>query len=71
MFSGVNCGKLKKLGREGIVAKRHGSLYLPGKTSDAWQKHRFNEEGVFVIGGYVRGGSNFSSLNHLTGVRAR
>jgi len=54
--------QVKKLGLEGIVAKRGGSLYLPGKTSDAWQKHRFNEEAVFVVGGYVRGGSNFSSI---------
>jgi bifunctional non-homologous end joining protein LigD len=54
--------QVKKLDLEGIVAKRAGSLYLPGKTSDAWQKHRFNDEGEFVIGGYVRGGHNFSSL---------
>jgi DNA ligase D-like protein (predicted ligase) len=54
--------QVKSLGLEGIVAKRAGSLYLPGKTSDAWQKHRFNEEAEFVIGGYVRGGANFSSL---------
>jgi bifunctional non-homologous end joining protein LigD len=54
--------QVRKLGLEGIVAKRANSIYLPGKVSDAWQKHRFNQEGEFVIGGYVRGGSNFSSL---------
>src|SRR5437762_13745745 len=44
------------------TAPAERSFYLPGKTSDAWQKHRFSEDAVFVIGGYVRGGSNFSSL---------
>jgi bifunctional non-homologous end joining protein LigD len=54
--------QVRSLGLEGIVAKRAGSLYLPGKISDAWQKHRFNQEGVFIIGGYVKGGRSFSSL---------
>ncbi|MBV9623888.1 MAG: non-homologous end-joining DNA ligase [Acidobacteria bacterium] len=54
--------EVKRLGLEGIVAKRSSSLYLPGKESDAWQKHRFNEEGEFVIGGYVAAGRRFSSL---------
>ncbi|MBV9072051.1 MAG: hypothetical protein JOZ10_00345 [Acidobacteria bacterium] len=54
--------QVKKLKLEGVVAKRSGSIYLPGKVSDAWQKHRFNQEAEFIIGGYVRGGRNFSSL---------
>jgi bifunctional non-homologous end joining protein LigD len=54
--------EVKRLGLEGIVAKRSDSIYLPGKESDAWQKHRFNREGQFVIGGYVRAGRHFSSL---------
>lgn len=47
---------------EGLVAKRNDSVYLPGRELDAWQKHRFNLEGQFVIGGYVAHGGTFSSL---------
>ena len=54
--------EVRRLGLEGIVVKRADSIYLPGKESDSWQKHRFNQEGEFVIGGYVAGGRNFSSL---------
>jgi DNA ligase D-like protein (predicted ligase) len=54
--------QVTRLGLEGIVAKRDNSIYLPGKVSEAWQKHRFNQEGEFVIGGYVRAGTPFSSL---------
>jgi DNA ligase D-like protein (predicted ligase) len=54
--------QVRKLGLEGIVAKRSSSIYIPGKESDAWQKHRFYQEAEFVIGGYVAGGRNFSSL---------
>jgi DNA ligase D-like protein (predicted ligase) len=54
--------QVRKLGLEGIVAKRSSSIYIPGRESDAWQKHRFNQEAEFVIGGYVAGGRNFSSL---------
>jgi bifunctional non-homologous end joining protein LigD len=54
--------QVKTLGLEGIVAKRSDSIYIPGRVSDAWQKHRFNQEAEFVIGGYVAAGKNFSSL---------
>lgn len=54
--------QVRLLGLEGIVAKRANSIYIPGRESDAWQKHRFNQEAEFVIGGYVANGRNFSSL---------
>lgn len=54
--------QVRKLGLEGVVAKRLDSIYVPGQESDSWRKHRFNQEDEFVIGGYVRGGHNFSSL---------
>jgi ATP-dependent DNA ligase len=54
--------QVRRLQLEGIVAKRLDSIYVPGQESDAWRKHRFNQEDEFVIGGYVRGGRNFSSL---------
>jgi DNA ligase D-like protein (predicted ligase) len=54
--------QVKTLGLEGIVAKRSDSTYIPGRESDAWQKHRFNKEAEFVIGGFVPHGSTFSSI---------
>jgi bifunctional non-homologous end joining protein LigD len=54
--------QVRRLGLEGIVAKRSTSIYIPGRVSDAWQKHRFNQVGEFVIGGYVPSGKNFSSI---------
>lgn len=53
---------VQKLGLEGIVAKRSDSIYIPGRESDSWRKHRFNQEDEFVIGGYIPGGQNFSEL---------
>ena len=55
--------RLKKLGLEGVVAKRRGSLYESGKRSKAWLKHRFNQIEEFVIGGYLpKGANDFSRL---------
>ena len=53
---------VKKLGLEGVVAKRRSAPYLSGKISDSWQKQRFGREDEFVIGGYIPGGQNFSEL---------
>ncbi len=54
--------QVKKLGLEGIVAKRSTSIYIPGKESYEWQKHRFNEEDVFYIGGYIPGSQGVGEL---------
>jgi ATP-dependent DNA ligase len=54
--------QVKSLALEGVVAKRSSSIYIPGRESGAWQKHRFNREAEFVIGGYVASGRNFSSI---------
>ncbi len=54
--------QVRSLQLEGVVAKRAASIYVPGKETDAWQKHRFNQEAEFVIGGYVAAGNSFSSL---------
>ncbi len=59
--------RMKKLGVEGIVAKRRGSRYEAGIRSAAWLKHRFNEIGEFLIGGYLPEGETFSRL--MIGVR--
>ena len=45
----------KRLGFEGIVAKRRDSLYEPGKRSGAWLKYKINQGQEFVIGGYTPG----------------
>jgi bifunctional non-homologous end joining protein LigD len=45
----------KRLGFEGIVAKRRDSLYEPGKRSGAWLKYKINQGQEFVIGGYTLG----------------
>lgn len=38
---------------EGIVAKRRGSIYEPGKRSGAWAKFKTLQEAEFVIGGFL------------------
>jgi bifunctional non-homologous end joining protein LigD len=45
----------KEQSLEGIVAKRKGSLYEPGKRSGVWLKYRINRGQEFVIGGYTPG----------------
>src|SRR5882724_1070698 len=43
----------RRQGLEGIVAKRPGSLYEPGRRSGAWIKVKVHGEQEFVIGGYT------------------
>ena len=45
----------KELGLEGIIAKRKGSLYEPGRRSGAWLKHKIYRSQEFVIAGYTPG----------------
>jgi bifunctional non-homologous end joining protein LigD len=40
---------------EGIVAKRRGSRYLPGRRSEAWLKFKLVQRQEFVVGGYTPG----------------
>src|SRR4051794_11077550 len=53
---------VKASGREGLVAKRRGSLYEVGQRSGSWRKMRINKGQEFVIGGYTLGGTTFDSL---------
>lgn len=57
---------VRKLGLEGVVGKRAGSVYEPGERSGAWIKLRADRAQEFVIGGYVPGARGFDSL--LVGV---
>lgn len=53
-------------GFEGVIAKRRGSTYQPGRRSPSWVKikHRFEQE--FVIGGYLPGeGSRSASFGSI------
>jgi bifunctional non-homologous end joining protein LigD len=42
-------------GFEGIVAKRRGSTYQPGRRSPAWLKFKAIKTAEFVVGGYTKG----------------
>jgi bifunctional non-homologous end joining protein LigD len=53
---------VQKLGLEGVVGKRTGSVYEPGERSGAWIKRRINRAQEFVIGGFVPGSHGFDSL---------
>ena len=59
--------EVRRLQLEGVVAKRRGSRYEPGKRSDAWVKVRFARRQEFVIGGYKPTPTTFDSL--LVGYR--
>lgn len=54
--------QVRKVGLEGIVAKRASSVYIPGRESYEWQKHRFNEEDTSYIGGYIPGSQGVGEL---------
>ena len=43
---------------EGVMAKRLGSTYQPGKRSPAWRKVKVRREQELVIGGWTRGAGN-------------
>jgi len=53
---------VRRLGLEGIVAKRRRSAYAAGRRSDAWVKVRFAKHQEFVIGGYKPNATNLDSL---------
>ena len=51
---------------EGVVAKRSGSVYLPGARSPDWVKVKFDRTGDYVIGGWRSGVRKLGGL--LVGV---
>jgi len=46
---------VKEFEFEGVIAKRLDSFYVPGKTSDAWQKQKTQRSDDFLVGGYIPG----------------
>jgi len=65
------------LGVEGIVAKRHDSLYQPGRRSSRWVKITHHRTQEVVVGGWRRGEGNRAAtigalllgIPHETGLR--
>ena len=53
---------VRKIGGEGIVAKRLSSHYEPGRRSGAWSKKRINMGQEFVIGGFTPGSDGIDAL---------
>src|SRR5207248_4214479 len=53
---------VRRLGLEGVVAKRRSSIYQPGKRTRAWVKVKFNRRQEFVVGGFKPNATNFDSL---------
>ena len=53
---------VREQGLEGVVAKRKGSLYEPGKRSGSWMKLRINKGQEFVIGGFIPGTHGIDSI---------
>ncbi len=53
---------VRRLGLEGIVAKRRHSTYAPGRRNGAWVKVRFARHQEFVIGGFKPGTRDIESL---------
>jgi bifunctional non-homologous end joining protein LigD len=47
---------------EGVIAKRKGSVYEPGRRSGAWVKYKINRSQEFVIGGYTVSIDPFDAL---------
>lgn len=52
---------VREQGMEGIVAKRLGSRYTPGRRSDDWQKISVRHKLRAVVGGYLPGEGGRSS----------
>ena len=48
--------RAQELGLEGLIGKRSGSRYEPGKRTGAWVKIKLHQEQEFVIGGYTEPG---------------
>ncbi len=53
---------VKEIGGEGVIAKRMGSRYEPGKRSGAWRKKRIAIGQEFVVGGLIPGSTGVDSL---------
>ena len=64
---------VRRLGLEGVVAKRGDSRYEAGKRSEAWIKVRFAARQELVVGGFRPGGGSIDSVlvGYFDGKRLR
>lgn len=53
---------IRRLGLEGVVAKRRASLYEAGRRSGAWVKLKLDKQQEFVVGGYRPGYGTLDTL---------
>src|SRR5436190_7479448 len=53
---------IRRLGLEGVIAKRRSSVYVPGKRTEAWLKVKFNRRQELVVGGFKPNATSFDSL---------
>jgi bifunctional non-homologous end joining protein LigD len=54
--------EIRRLGLEGVMAKRRDSTYRPGERSDAWVKVKFSPRQEFVVGGYKPDSGSLESI---------
>lgn len=54
--------EVRRLGLEGVIAKRRDSVYEPGRRSGAWVKVKFARRQEFVIGGFKPLDRGFDSI---------
>ena len=55
----------RRRGLEGVMAKRAGALYKPGRRSDDWRKLKIRQEAVLRIAGYTSGQGGRGRLGAL------
>ena len=53
---------VRRLGLEGVVAKRRSSRYAPGVRSEEWLKLKLDRQQEFVVGGYRPGPHGVDAL---------
>ena len=58
-------GAALNAGFEGVIGKRKGSRYEPGKRSGAWLKVKAFNSAEFVIGGYTKGKGSRAPLGSV------
>ena len=53
---------VRRLGLEGVIAKRRDSTYAPGQRSGAWVKLKLDRQQEFVVGGFRPGPHGVDAL---------
>jgi len=56
---------VKKMGLEGMMAKKSDSIYAPGKRSKDWLKIKANKRQEMVIGGYTKNADSSKAFSSL------